>query len=130
MALQHHPPPARVQVLMGFQNIDVVKAGLSEAKHLVLPGGAMSAHSGFTVHGSPPNRSAERRRSGFSAQYIPAYVRLGADEYETLPTTHERQGDWRQPVLVRGRDDFKLNEGKLRAAPAFAAASGLGSAKL
>jgi chlorinating enzyme len=121
-----HDPNDTNNVLMGFQNIDITPAGgldLAEPRMLVLPAGHMCAHDGFTVHGSAPNRSANRRRSGFSAQYMPAYVKVGEDKYAEMKT-HERNDDWRKPILVRGNDTFKVNVEKEWQAPAFARVKG------
>jgi ectoine hydroxylase-related dioxygenase (phytanoyl-CoA dioxygenase family) len=67
----------------------------SEASTIELEPGEMSLHHVRIVHGSPPNKSSERR-IGFAIRYIPTYVQqLEGDDSATL---------------VRGVDKFNTFE--------------------
>jgi ectoine hydroxylase-related dioxygenase (phytanoyl-CoA dioxygenase family) len=59
---------------------------------ILLGAGEMSLHHVRMVHGSPVNRSADRR-IGFAIRYIPTYVKQIA-------------GDGDSAMLVRGVDDY------------------------
>lgn len=59
---------------------------------ILLRAGEMSLHHVRMIHGSPPNRSNDRR-IGFAIRYVPAYVRQLEGEDSAL--------------LVRGVDDYR-----------------------
>jgi len=89
--LVHRDTFAANNLLSRGQEIEVA---VDEARgvDIVLRAGEMSLHHVRMVHGSPPNRSDDRR-IGFAIRYIPTYVRQlagGADG----------------AMLVRGVDDF------------------------
>ena len=89
--LAHRDTFAANNLLSRGQEIEVA---VDEARgvDIVLRAGEMSLHHVRMVHGSPPNRSDDRR-IGFAIRYIPTYVRQlagGADG----------------AMLVRGVDDF------------------------
>lgn len=87
-SLPHRDTFAADNILTRGQEID----GIDEARavDVVLQPGEMSLHHGRVVHGSQPNRSADRR-IGFNAQYIAPHVR-------------QTVGAWDSATLVRGRD--------------------------
>ncbi len=60
---------------------------------VLLRAGEMSLHHVRMVHGSPANRSSDRR-VGFAIRYIPTYVRQIASEGDSA-------------ILVRGVDDYR-----------------------
>jgi ectoine hydroxylase-related dioxygenase (phytanoyl-CoA dioxygenase family) len=64
----------------------------SSAVDVVLQPGEMSLHHVRMFHGSPPNRSADRR-IGYAIRYIPTHVRQLADARDTA-------------TLVRGVDRY------------------------
>jgi non-heme Fe2+,alpha-ketoglutarate-dependent halogenase len=70
-----------------------IKVEVDEARgvDIVLRAGEMSLHHVRMVHGSPPNRSNDRR-IGFAIRYIPTYVRQLAGEIDGA-------------MLVRGVDE-------------------------
>ena len=125
-----HDPDDEHNVLMGFQDIDEHNVlGLdaesgAPAVSLPLRAGECCVHDGFTVHGSAPNASASRRRCGFTAQYMPAHVHVGEDEYRALDKTHndgdnDDEDDWRRPVLVAGVDRHNVNDARKLPVPVF-----------
>lgn len=61
------------------------------AVDLLLDEGEMSLHHVKILHGSPPNRSRERRY-GYAIRYVAPHVR--------------QRGDMNSASLVRGRDDY------------------------
>ena len=89
--LVHRDTFAANNLLSRGQEIEVA---VDEARgvDIVLRAGEMSLHHVRMVHGSPPNRSDDRR-IGFAIRYIPAYVRQLAGEADGA-------------MLVRGVDDF------------------------
>jgi hypothetical protein len=78
-----------------------VDVDASQAISLELQPGEMSLHHVRIIHGSPPNRSRERR-IGFAIRYIPTYVR-------------QLQGN-DSATLVRGVDTFNAFEHEPRPA--------------
>lgn len=86
--LPHRDTFAADNILTRGQEID----GIDEARAIdvILQPGEMSLHHGRVVHGSRPNRSADRR-IGFNAQYI-------------APCVRQTVGAWDSATLVRGRD--------------------------
>ena len=88
--LGHRDTFARDNLLSRGQEIEVA-VDESRAVDILLRAGEMSLHHVRMVHGSPPNRSGDRR-IGFAIRYIPTYVRqiAGEDDYA---------------MLVRGVDD-------------------------
>jgi len=60
--------------------------------HILLRAGEMSLHHVRMIHGSPANRSGDRR-VGFAIRYIPTYVKQIAGEGDSA-------------LLVRGVDDY------------------------
>lgn len=89
--LVHRDTFAANNLLSRGQEIEVA---VDEARgvDIVLRAGEMSLHHVRMVHGSPPNRSDDRR-IGFAIRYIPTYVRQLAGEADGA-------------MLVRGVDDF------------------------
>jgi ectoine hydroxylase-related dioxygenase (phytanoyl-CoA dioxygenase family) len=89
--LVHRDTFAANNLLSRGQEIEVA---VDEARgvDIVLRAGEMSLHHVRMVHGSPPNRSDDRR-IGFAIRYIPTYVRQLAGEADGS-------------MLVRGVDDF------------------------
>jgi non-haem Fe2+, alpha-ketoglutarate-dependent halogenase len=77
-----------------LQHGQKILAGLdpSRAVPLLLPAGAMSLHHVRIAHGSPPNRSTERR-IGFAIRYVAAHVRKLGPRRDSA-------------ILVRGTDLF------------------------
>jgi ectoine hydroxylase-related dioxygenase (phytanoyl-CoA dioxygenase family) len=93
-------------VLMAYQDIDpALFGGLEAAMPLPLPAGSASLHDGYTVHGSPPNRSKTRRRCGVTVQLIPDEVKVGPFLYtgEGMNTETVTEDDWRKPIVVLGK---------------------------
>jgi ectoine hydroxylase-related dioxygenase (phytanoyl-CoA dioxygenase family) len=89
--LAHRDTFAANNLLSRGQEIEV-EVDEARGVDIVLRAGEMSLHHVRMVHGSPPNRSDDRR-IGFAIRYIPTYVRQLADEVDGA-------------MLVRGVDDF------------------------
>lgn len=104
--LEHSTNYDPSNVLMAYQDIDpVLFGGLEAAVPLPLPAGSASLHNGYMVHGSPPNRSATRRRCGVAVHFIPDEVHVGPNLYtgEGMNTETVTEDDWRKPIVVRGK---------------------------
>lgn len=105
-------------VLMGYQDVPPhVFGGERNAVALCLEEGHASAHSGFTIHGSPPNLAPphdhgdgqSNLRAGLTVQYVPARTEVMEFLYNDLVSgrnfaDQSDDGDWRLPCLVAGRD--------------------------
>ena len=89
--LAHRDTFAANNLLSRGQEIEV-EVDEAHGVDIVLRAGEMSLHHVRMVHGSPPNRSDDRR-IGFAIRYIPTYVRQLAGEVDGA-------------MLVRGVDDF------------------------
>ena len=89
--LAHHDTFAPHNLLSRGQEIAVA---VDEARGIdvVLGAGEMSLHHVRMVHGSPANRSDDRR-IGFAIRYVPTYVKQLAGESDSA-------------LLVRGVDDY------------------------
>ena len=89
--LAHHDTFAPHNLLSRGQEIAVA---VDEARgvDVVLGAGEMSLHHVRMVHGSPANRSDDRR-IGFAIRYVPTYVKQLAGEIDSA-------------LLVRGVDDY------------------------
>jgi ectoine hydroxylase-related dioxygenase (phytanoyl-CoA dioxygenase family) len=70
----------------------MVEVDEARAVDIVIQPGEMSLHHVRMFHGSPPNRSADRR-IGYAIRYIPTHVRQLSDVRDTA-------------TLVRGVDDY------------------------
>lgn len=91
MALAHGPS-AKDSANMLFTHEEIaVEVDESRGVDLLLEPGEMSLHHVKIVHGSPPNRSAERR-CGYAIRYVAPHVR--------------QRGEQNSATLVRGRDRF------------------------
>ncbi len=91
MALAHQASaPDSANMLFTHEEI-AVEVDEAVAVDLLLEQGEMSLHHVKIVHGSPPNRSAERR-IGYAIRYVAPHVR--------------QRGDMNSATLVRGRDPF------------------------
>jgi ectoine hydroxylase-related dioxygenase (phytanoyl-CoA dioxygenase family) len=88
--LAHRDTFAANNLLSRGQEIEV-EVDEARGVDIVLRAGEMSLHHVRMVHGSPPNRSNDRR-IGFAIRYIPTYVRQLAGEVDGA-------------MLVRGVDD-------------------------
>lgn len=87
-----HGPSAKGSANMLFTHEEIaVEVEQSRAADLLLAPGEMSLHHVKIVHGSPPNRSAERR-CGYAIRYVAPHVR--------------QRGDQNSATLVRGRDRY------------------------
>jgi hypothetical protein len=100
--LVHRDTFAADNLLSRGQEI-AVEVDDTRAVDVVLRAGEASLHHVRMVHGSPPNRSADRR-IGFAIRYIPPYVKQLA-------------GDGDSALLVRGIDEYQHFEPER--APAF-----------
>ena len=89
--LAHRDTFAANNLLSRGQEIEV-EVDDSRGVDIVLRAGEMSLHHVRMVHGSPANRSSDRR-IGFAIRYIPTYVRQLAGEADGA-------------MLVRGVDEF------------------------
>ena len=89
--LEHRDTFAPNNLLSRGQEI-AVKVDEARGVDILLRAGEMSLHHVRMVHGSPANRSDDRR-IGFAIRYIPTYVRQIA-------------GDGDSAMLVRGVDDY------------------------
>ena len=89
--LEHHDTFAPNNLLSRGQEI-AVEVDEARGVDILLRAGEMSLHHVRMVHGSPANRSDDRR-IGFAIRYIPTYVRQIA-------------GDGDSAMLVRGVDDY------------------------
>jgi ectoine hydroxylase-related dioxygenase (phytanoyl-CoA dioxygenase family) len=89
--LSHRDTFAANNLLSRGQEIEV-EVDDSRGVDIVLRAGEMSLHHVRMVHGSPANRSDDRR-IGFAIRYIPTYVRQLAGEADGA-------------MLVRGVDEF------------------------
>ena len=87
----HSDTSARDNMLTRGQEI-AVDIDENQAVHLVLRPGQMSMHDGKLIHGSCPNRTADRR-IGFAIRYIPTHVR-------------QTVGPKDSAMLVRGEDTY------------------------
>lgn len=88
----HKPSPdGSSNMLFTYEEI-AVEIDESEAVDCLLQPGEMSIHHMSIVHGSPPNRSADRRM-GYSITYVAPHVRHGGKRNSAL--------------LVRGEDRFR-----------------------
>lgn len=74
-------------------NEELVEVDESRAVNIELAPGECSVHASTLVHGSPPNRSTQRR-CGYTMRYMPTTVRFD----------HERKGREHAIYLARGRD--------------------------
>lgn len=89
--LPHVERPATLNMLSRGQQI-AVEVDEAQAVDLVLAPGEMSLHDLLIVHGSGPNRSAERR-IGVAIRYIPTAVRqIGGRDSATLVRGTDRLG--------------------------------------
>jgi Phytanoyl-CoA dioxygenase (PhyH) len=77
-----------------------VEVDEARAVDIVLRAGEMSLHHVRMFHGSPPNRSKDRR-IGFAIRYLPTHVRQVAGEGDSA-------------LLVRGVDEFRHFEPESR----------------
>jgi non-haem Fe2+, alpha-ketoglutarate-dependent halogenase len=89
--LPHNDTFAPNNLLTRGQEI-MVDVNPSEAVHISMRAGEASLHHVRLVHGSPPNRSNDRR-IGFAIRYVPTYV-------------HQVTGKRDSATLVRGVDEF------------------------
>jgi hypothetical protein len=89
--LEHRDTFAPNNLLSRGQEI-AVEVDEARGVDILLRAGEMSLHHVRMVHGSPANRSGDRR-IGFAIRYIPTYVRQIA-------------GDGDSAMLVRGVDDY------------------------
>jgi ectoine hydroxylase-related dioxygenase (phytanoyl-CoA dioxygenase family) len=89
--LEHRDTFAPNNLLSRGQEI-AVEVDEAGGVDILLRAGEMSLHHVRMVHGSPANRSDDRR-IGFAIRYIPTYVRQIA-------------GDGDSAMLVRGVDDY------------------------
>jgi len=89
--LAHHDTFAPNNLLSRGQEISV-EVDDSRGVDVVLKAGQMSLHHVRMIHGSPANRSADRR-IGFAIRYVPTYVKQVA-------------GDIDGAMLVRGGDEY------------------------
>ncbi len=89
--LEHRDTFAPNNLLSRGQEI-AVEVDEARGVDILLRAGEMSLHHVRMVHGSPANRSDDRR-IGFAIRYIPTYVRQIA-------------GDGDSAMLVRGVDDY------------------------
>jgi hypothetical protein len=86
-----------------------VEVDEAAAADLVLRPGQCSLHHLMTVHGSRPNRTADRR-IGIAIRYIAASVRqLGGKDYATLVRGSDREHNFEaEPVPVHSLDEAAL----------------------
>ncbi len=92
MALEHQASaPDSANMLFTHEEIAVAvdEAGAAD---LLLAQGEMSLHHVKIVHGSPPNRSDDRRM-GYAIRFVAPHVR--------------QRGDMNSATLVRGRDAYR-----------------------
>ncbi len=89
--LPHHDTFAQDNLLSRGQEI-AVNVDESRAVDIVLEAGQMSLHHVMLVHGSEPNRSANRR-IGFAIRYLPTHVK-------------QLTGVRDSATLVRGTDEY------------------------
>jgi len=87
----HRDTFARDHLLSRGQEI-AVEVDESRAVDVVLHPGEMSLHHVRMFHGSPPNRSADRR-IGYAIRYVPTYVRQISPVRDSA-------------TLVRGVDEY------------------------
>ncbi len=87
----HRDTFAPANLLSRGQEI-AVEVDASRAVDVVLRPGEMSLHHVRMVHGSPPNRSADRR-IGYAIRYVPTYVRQVSPVRDSA-------------TLVRGVDEY------------------------
>jgi non-haem Fe2+, alpha-ketoglutarate-dependent halogenase len=90
--LPHQDTFAENNLLTRGQEVQV-DVNPNDAVDVILQAGEMSLHHVRLVHGSPPNRSNDRR-IGYAIRYVPTYV-------------HQTAGKHDSAMLVRGIDTYK-----------------------
>ena len=90
--LPHYDTFAENNLLTRGQEVQV-DVNPNDAVDVILQAGEMSLHHVRLVHGSPPNRSNDRR-IGYAIRYVPTYV-------------HQTAGKRDSAMLVRGIDTYK-----------------------
>jgi ectoine hydroxylase-related dioxygenase (phytanoyl-CoA dioxygenase family) len=106
--LPHLERPDAANMLSRGQEV-AVEVDAAEAVDLVLLPGQCSLHHLMTVHGSRPNRSADRR-IGIAIRYIAASVhQLGGRDFATLVRGSDDEHNFEaEPVPRHALDDAAL----------------------
>jgi non-haem Fe2+, alpha-ketoglutarate-dependent halogenase len=117
--VEHKPVPAGAPALIR-DNLEIaVDVDEAKAVDLLLDPGEMSLHHMYTYHGSPPNRSMERR-CGFAVRYVAPHVARKGDPYAaTVVRGSDRLGHFgKDPMPDRDLDpeliDYATRYGKPR----------------
>eukprot|EP00929_Paragymnodinium_shiwhaense_P089080 TRINITY_DN4932_c0_g4_i2.p1 TRINITY_DN4932_c0_g4~~TRINITY_DN4932_c0_g4_i2.p1 ORF type:complete len:369 (+),score=81.00 TRINITY_DN4932_c0_g4_i2:60-1109(+) len=101
-------------LLMASQDIRPERFSQEKIRLLELKPGQCSVHDGWTIHGSGPNLSKTRRRTGLTVQFMAGDVIVSKQSpYDSLEHKNESctEADWRNPILIAGPDRFASKGG-------------------